>query len=233
MNSGVRISENMRVAVLLEPDGSLSYTYSTGIVSTDIYKITNDKDLIERSYESDVISKLFPSSYGKLVLFGYVSPVYTALERNIQERSHIATCITITSMDYVNNSIAKLNLTSGQLFFLLQDDEIMMSNDESFIGKNLDSFYADIQENKIQDEITFNDKKYIIRYKTKQDYGWTIVAMVPRTAIISDMKPLLLKQSISFITTLIIIMLASFLYNKVYNNSRKRPHSQAKQYRRG
>ncbi len=210
MNSGVRISENMKVAVLLEPDDSLSYTYSRGIVSTDIYNITNDKDLIKNSYDEDVISKLFTSSYGKMVLFGYVSPVYTALEKNMQERHHIASCITITSMDYVNNSIAKLNLTSGQLFFLLQDDEIMMSNDESFIGNKLDSFYSDIKDNKLQDEIAFNDKKYIIRYKTKEDYGWTIVAMVPRTAIISDMKPLLFKQGVSFLITLIIIMLASF-----------------------
>lgn len=216
MNSGVRISENMKVAVLLEPDDSLSYTYSRGIISTDIYNITNNKELIINSYDEDVISKLFLSSYGKMVLFGYVVPIYTALEKNIQKRNHIATCITITSMDYVYNSIAALNLTSGQLFFLLQDDEIMISNDESYISQKIDSIYSDIQQDKIRDEIAYKGKDYIIRYKTIKDYGWTIVAMIPKTAIISDMKPLLLKQGISFIITLIAIMLASlYIINSI------------------
>ena len=182
---------------------------------TDIYLMVEKEYKLEgNNYKKPFFTHCFLQVNSLNYYYAYIYPIFSTDSNKISSEENAGVCYILCKTEILKQSSENSSFSPNSVFSVIDiNNTVIASNIKDFIGTDINSQVKGYSQKQDENnEITYNDKKYLYQETNIADTGWKIVNMALLDELVKDMKPLMNMEIIILVVTVIMLLIVGSIF---------------------
>ena len=166
-------------------------------------KITEEYELVKSPLTNGFYSKSYYIASNRKFYYALVQPIFASIEGEFHSEN-IGVCIILCDLSALFGKIGHSGNVNDMIFMLTEEDQVILSNNPSLLGKKLD---VDLNLKEGAGEVLFNHRKCIAQTYVIRKTGWKIFTLIPISELVKDLLPVRTIGTILLAITAVLLVL--------------------------